>query len=149
MLRHTFLRGLPGFALLAAAAPASAQAPSPGQFPGSTPITLVIPYPAGGIGDFLTRLVAKKLGEDLGVSVVVENKPGANGAIAATLDDADAWGVDVAVSGSQKALSATPGIAFVSVSQAAWVASETMLTFASCAADRPAAARSSRAPASR
>ena len=39
--------------------------------------------------------------------------------------DADAWGVDVAVSGSQKALSATPGIAFVSVSQAAWVASET------------------------
>ena len=31
--------------------------------------------------------------------------------------DADAWGVDVAVSGSQKALSATPGIAFVSISQ--------------------------------
>ena len=39
--------------------------------------------------------------------------------------DADAWGVDVAVSGSQKALSATPGIAFVSISQAAWVANET------------------------
>ena len=62
MLRHTFLRGLPGFALLAAAAPAAAQALSPGQFPGSTPITLVIPYPAGGIGDYLTRLVGKKLG---------------------------------------------------------------------------------------
>ena len=85
MLRHTFLRGLPGFALLAAAAPASAQAPSQGQFPGSTPITLVIPYPAGGIGDYLTRLVAKKLGEELGVSVVVENKPGANGAIGAAV----------------------------------------------------------------
>jgi aspartate aminotransferase-like enzyme len=34
----------------------------------------------------------------------------------------DAWGVDVAIGGSQKALGATPGIAFVSVSDAAWVA---------------------------
>ena len=34
----------------------------------------------------------------------------------------DAWGVDVAVGGSQKALGATPGIAFVSVSDAAWAA---------------------------
>ncbi|MFM8943824.1 MAG: pyridoxal-phosphate-dependent aminotransferase family protein [Actinomycetota bacterium] len=39
--------------------------------------------------------------------------------------DADGWGVDVAVSGSQKALSATPGVAFVSVSPAAWAATET------------------------
>jgi aspartate aminotransferase-like enzyme len=38
--------------------------------------------------------------------------------------DADGWGVDVAVSGSQKALSATPGVAFVSVSPAAWAATE-------------------------
>jgi serine---pyruvate transaminase len=35
----------------------------------------------------------------------------------------DAWGVDVAVGGSQKALGATPGIAFVSISDAAWAAS--------------------------
>jgi aspartate aminotransferase-like enzyme len=35
----------------------------------------------------------------------------------------DAWGVDVAVGGSQKAFSATPGLAFVSVSDAAWEAS--------------------------
>jgi aspartate aminotransferase-like enzyme len=35
----------------------------------------------------------------------------------------DAWGVDVAVGGSQKALGATPGLAFVSVSEAAWAAS--------------------------
>ena len=34
----------------------------------------------------------------------------------------DAWGIDVAVGGSQKALGATPGIAFVSVSEAAWAA---------------------------
>jgi aspartate aminotransferase-like enzyme len=34
----------------------------------------------------------------------------------------DAWGVDVAIGGSQKALGATPGVAFVSVSEAAWAA---------------------------
>lgn len=38
--------------------------------------------------------------------------------------EGDAWGVDVAVGGSQKALMATPGIAFVSVSEAAWEASK-------------------------
>ena len=38
--------------------------------------------------------------------------------------EGDAWGVDVAVGGSQKALSATPGLAFVSVSEAAWEASQ-------------------------
>jgi aspartate aminotransferase-like enzyme len=37
--------------------------------------------------------------------------------------DGDRWGVDVAVGGSQKALGATPGLAFVSVSKAAWEAS--------------------------
>ena len=36
--------------------------------------------------------------------------------------DFDAWGVDVAVGGSQKALSASPGIAFVAISDEAWVA---------------------------
>jgi tripartite-type tricarboxylate transporter receptor subunit TctC len=85
MRRHTFLRGLSGLALLAAGGPARAQTASPAPFPGSTPITLVIPYPAGGIGDYLTRLVGKKLGEELGVTVVVENKPGANGAIGAAV----------------------------------------------------------------
>jgi aspartate aminotransferase-like enzyme len=39
--------------------------------------------------------------------------------------EGDTWGVDVAVGGSQKALSATPGLAFVSVSEKAWEASKT------------------------
>ncbi|HEX9234682.1 MAG TPA: alanine--glyoxylate aminotransferase family protein, partial [Actinomycetota bacterium] len=39
--------------------------------------------------------------------------------------DGDGWGVDVAVGGSQKAFSATPGLAFVSVSDAAWEAAAT------------------------
>ncbi|HEX6207185.1 MAG TPA: alanine--glyoxylate aminotransferase family protein, partial [Actinomycetota bacterium] len=36
--------------------------------------------------------------------------------------ETDAWGIDVAIGGSQKALSATPGIAFASISEAAWAA---------------------------
>lgn len=39
--------------------------------------------------------------------------------------ETDAWGIDVAVSGSQKALSATPGLAFVAISPAAWEANGT------------------------
>lgn len=79
MLRNALLRGLSGLALLAVAGPARA------QFPGSTPIILVMPYPPGGLGDYLARLVAKKLSELSGVSVVVENKAGANGAIGAAV----------------------------------------------------------------
>ncbi|MGB6106133.1 MAG: tripartite tricarboxylate transporter substrate binding protein [Pusillimonas sp.] len=48
----------------------------------SRPITLIVPYPAGGATDVVGRLVAKGLGEQLGISVVVENKAGASGNIA-------------------------------------------------------------------
>lgn len=39
--------------------------------------------------------------------------------------ECDKWGIDVAVSGSQKALSASPGLAFVAISEDAWEASKT------------------------
>lgn len=58
-------------------------APASAQFPGNAPISLVMPYPPGGLGDYFVRLVAPKLAESLGVSVVVDNKAGANGAIGA------------------------------------------------------------------
>ena len=48
----------------------------------SKPIRLVVGYPPGGSGDFLTRLAADEMSKDLGVAVVVENKPGAGGNIA-------------------------------------------------------------------
>src|SRR3954464_13764689 len=48
----------------------------------SKPLKLVVGYPPGGSGDFLTRLAADELAKDLGQPVIVENKPGAGGNIA-------------------------------------------------------------------
>ncbi len=48
------------------------------------PITLVVPFGAGGVTDVTARTVAKGLQQELGQSVVVENRPGAGGSIAAS-----------------------------------------------------------------
>jgi tripartite-type tricarboxylate transporter receptor subunit TctC len=45
------------------------------------PIRIVVPYPAGGSTDVLFRIIAERLKDKLGQSVVVENKPGASGNI--------------------------------------------------------------------
>lgn len=62
---------------LAATGLASAQDAYP-----SKPITWVVGYPPGGSVDVITRLVARKLEANLGKSIVVDNRPGASGAIA-------------------------------------------------------------------
>jgi len=66
-------------ALLAAALPGAASAQP--AWPAAKPITLIVPYSAGGSVDFNARLVATKLGERLKQSVVIENVTGAGGAI--------------------------------------------------------------------
>lgn len=50
---------------------------------GGHPISLVVSYPAGGGADLMARILAPRLSEALGQSVVVENKPGASGQLAA------------------------------------------------------------------
>jgi tripartite-type tricarboxylate transporter receptor subunit TctC len=47
------------------------------------PIHLIVPFPAGSSSDIVARIVAHALGEKLGQTVVVENRPGASGEIAA------------------------------------------------------------------
>jgi tripartite-type tricarboxylate transporter receptor subunit TctC len=49
----------------------------------SKPITIIVPFGPGSATDTITRIVSQHLGVALGQSIVVENKPGANGAIAA------------------------------------------------------------------
>jgi len=66
--------------LLGIALALSAAASSAGPYP-ERPIRLVVPWPAGGSSDATARIVARTLGEILGQSMVVDNKPGASGII--------------------------------------------------------------------
>jgi tripartite-type tricarboxylate transporter receptor subunit TctC len=76
---------IPRRALLAAPLAAALAAPASraqGAFP-SRPVTVLVPFAAGGPTDVITRLVAEGMGRDLGQPVVVENVTGAGGTIAA------------------------------------------------------------------
>lgn len=77
MQRRYFLRSAAALALAAScAAPALAQSKH-------SSIRFVVPYPAGGAADQITRLVANDTAAILGVPIVIENKGGAAGMIAA------------------------------------------------------------------
>ncbi|HSN39361.1 MAG TPA: tripartite tricarboxylate transporter substrate binding protein, partial [Burkholderiales bacterium] len=74
-LAHVLLGAL----ALSAAVPLHAQ-----QFP-ARPVRLVVPYPAGGANDIVARLIAPKMGEQLGQNVVVDNRGGGNTLIGSEL----------------------------------------------------------------
>jgi len=48
----------------------------------SKPLKIVVPFGAGGVADLTARTVAQKMGENMGQSIVIENKPGAGGVVA-------------------------------------------------------------------
>ena len=72
---HSRVRIAVAAALSLAAIPAAAQ-----TYP-SRAVKLVVPYAAGGTGDIVARIISDRLASVLGQSVVVENRPGASGAI--------------------------------------------------------------------
>jgi len=92
----------------------------------SQPISLVVPYAAGGGADNAARILAKALGEQLGQSIVIENKSGASGSIGASyvarsapdgytvLYDASAFSINPAL----RKLPYDPRKDFIPVSQA-------------------------------
>jgi tripartite-type tricarboxylate transporter receptor subunit TctC len=65
-------------AILAALLPFAAQA----QYP-NKPIRLIVPFPPGGAAELGARIFAQPLGQALGQPIIIETKPGADGAIAA------------------------------------------------------------------
>lgn len=82
---HTTVPGWNRRSLLAfAAAAAAGNAWSLPSWP-ERPISLVLGFAPGGPNDLVARLLAKRLGEQLKQAVVIENRPGANGNIAASL----------------------------------------------------------------
>ena len=78
MRRTRTLLTLSTLALAHLVTPAHAQIPYPDR-----PIHIVVPFPAGGPSDVLTRIIAERMSADFGQGVVVDNRPGANTLIGA------------------------------------------------------------------
>ena len=86
------------FAALLCAVPASAQQDYPNR-----PITMIVPFPAGGGVDVIGRIVAEKLAAALGQPVVIDNRGGAAGVIGTRIAKAaapDGYTLVMATSGS-------------------------------------------------
>jgi tripartite-type tricarboxylate transporter receptor subunit TctC len=78
---RNLLRGLAALALTFAAIQAPALAAA-NDYPNHT-VTLIVPYAPGGLPDTIGRVVGQRLAEKWGQPVVVENRPGSNGVVAA------------------------------------------------------------------
>ncbi|GAA5232881.1 tripartite tricarboxylate transporter substrate binding protein [Verticiella sediminum] len=79
-LHHLAIPALAAALLAGTAAAQPAAAEDPAAWP-SRPVTIVVPYPPGGLTDTVTRVLAESLARQTGQSVLVENKPGGYGQI--------------------------------------------------------------------
>ena len=66
--------------LLALTAAVHAQSDYPNK-----PIRLVVPYVAGGAADITARVIGQRMSESMGQTVIIDNKPGANGMLGTDL----------------------------------------------------------------
>jgi len=73
-------RLLPAIAAAIALAPGLALA----QYP-AKPVRMIVGFPPGGGTDVVARIIVPRLGENLGQPVVIENRPGATGTVAANM----------------------------------------------------------------
>ena len=72
-------RGIP---VLVAMLALTAAFPALAQYP-AKPISMVVPFAAGGSNDIVARAIGKKLGEAWGQTVIIDNRAGAGGVIGA------------------------------------------------------------------
>ncbi len=104
--KKTLLAGIAAISsasLLAGCANVSDGKANDGEFPNKD-IQLIVPWQPGGSGDLSARTVASSLEKELGVNIVVENKPGANGSIGYNwLTDQDPDGYKLSVLGMEVA----------------------------------------------
>lgn len=100
MKRRTFLAAA---AALGATAAARAQAPAIPSV-----LTIMVPFPAGGVSDLYARAVGPRMAKELGCTVIVENLPGASGSMAVAKVLARASAGDMLVLGSPTELILAP-----------------------------------------
>src|SRR4029079_9629996 len=81
MLAPLHLRRMSKVALAAVAIVLAMHGQSRADYP-EKPVRLLLPFPAGGAVDFVSRLVSARMAEELGRPFVIENKAGAGGIIA-------------------------------------------------------------------
>ncbi|OZI74497.1 Bug family tripartite tricarboxylate transporter substrate binding protein [Bordetella genomosp. 12] len=79
-IRRRLLQGAAGGLVWAVAGAARAAETYP-----SRPVTIIVPYAPGGQGDVFARLLAERLGTELKQTFIVENRPGASGAVGSRL----------------------------------------------------------------
>ncbi|WP_082621615.1 tripartite tricarboxylate transporter substrate binding protein [Bordetella sp. N] len=93
-------RVLAGCLMVAALTPMAAMAET---YP-AKPIRMIVPFPPGGTADIIARVVSDKMAQDLGVALIVENRPGGAGGGVGTMEiaraPADGYTIGIATVGT-------------------------------------------------